>query len=426
MDYPGVTSLILGRNLLPLAKGPKSTSTTPKDRFIPERSIMDRRVGTIARQLNESSIEKPVVDSRAHAHYRAALKATAPFSSKFMLGLTRSPSPLPELPEETTRNWTWKKGVIKSFEIENYPNDFYRNLATVGSENIGFTVARDDEVIATIDGISYKILTAPSVISSIAWNDTVPGELAASFSWNGKFFAGVEDTLAQRSRFSLRLPHPIWAVAAHERNLAIGDEQGVRLVDQREQKPRRLMHEARVIALKFSPKGRYLASGDDEGKLRLWDVRKTSDPLIKNTYAAGFKAIAFRPNNLEDQFMIGTGVADHCLREFSIKLGQETVFDSNAGQVSGLIWTEDDCITATSCMEKTISSYDAKSGKCLERRSIFSSRPLTLVAKQKGKTAFVVSPDQRVQELHLPQLKNKPKMPWEEKKNRNTTYDFQR
>lgn len=426
MDYPGVTNLILGRNLLPLAKGPKSTSTTPKDRFIPERSIMDRRVGTIARQLSESSIEKPAVDSRAHAHYRAALKATAPFSSKSMLGLTSSSSPLPELPKETTRNWTWKKGVIKSFEIENYPNDFYRTLAAVGHENIGFTVARDNAVIAAIDGISYTIFTFPRAISSIAWNDTIPGDFVASFGCSQQFYVDVEDISAQASKFWTTLPHPVWALAAHEHNLAIGDRQGAHLLDLRARSPRHLMHEARVIALKFSPKGQYLASGDDEGKLRLWDVRKTSDPLIKNTYAAGFKAIAFRPNNLEDHFMIGTGVADHCLREFSIKLGQETVFDSNAGQVSGLIWTEDDCITATSCMEKTISSYDAKSGKCLERRSTFSSRPLTLVAKQKGKTAFAVSPDQRVQELHLPQLRNKAKMPWKEKKNRNTTYDFLR
>ncbi len=58
----------------------------------------------------------------------------------------------------------------------------------------------------------------------------------------------------------------------------------------------RLINEGTVIALAFSPDGRFLATGDDDGIVRIWDAgsgRPIAGPL---RHAAGVPALAFSPD----------------------------------------------------------------------------------------------------------------------------------
>ena len=49
-------------------------------------------------------------------------------------------------------------------------------------------------------------------------------------------------------------------------------------------------------ALAFSPASDYLASGDEAGNLRVWDIAK-SESVIWETYPTGIQALAFSPNS---------------------------------------------------------------------------------------------------------------------------------
>ena len=48
-------------------------------------------------------------------------------------------------------------------------------------------------------------------------------------------------------------------------------------------------------ALIFSPTSNYLASGDEAGNLRVWDISE-SELIIWETYLTGIQALAFSPN----------------------------------------------------------------------------------------------------------------------------------
>ena len=71
----------------------------------------------------------------------------------------------------------------------------------------------------------------------------------------------------------------------------------------------RLINEGTVIALAFSPDGRLLATGDDDGIVRIWDAgsgRPIAGPL---RHAAGVPALAFSPDGRRLLTGCGDGTA---------------------------------------------------------------------------------------------------------------------
>src|SRR5262249_31351516 len=74
-----------------------------------------------------------------------------------------------------------------------------------------------------------------------------------------------------------------------------------------------------VTCLHFSPDGRWLVSGDTEGRARLWDWARGGPPIkVFSTHKSSLNAVAFSP----DGKSIATGDEDGIARVWTVSSGK--------------------------------------------------------------------------------------------------------
>ena len=82
-------------------------------------------------------------------------------------------------------------------------------------------------------------------------------------------------------------------------------------------------HRQEVCGLKWSFDDRFLASGGNDNKLKIWSVQNKSAPLFKfSSHKAAVKAIAWSPHQ-SNLVVSGGGTADRCIKFFNTQVGQE-------------------------------------------------------------------------------------------------------
>lgn len=145
-------------------------------------------------------------------------------------------------------------------------------------------------------------------------------------------------------------------------------------------------HSQEVCGLKWSPDGKYLASGGNDNLLNLWssDLGQTSAVHSFNQHQAAVKAVAWCPHQ-SSLLTSGGGTADRCIRFWNVNTGSclKTV-DTNS-QVCALLWSKE--------YKEIISSH----GFALNQLTIWGYPSMTKVAELTGHTNRVLhmamSPD---------------------------------
>lgn len=99
-------------------------------------------------------------------------------------------------------------------------------------------------------------------------------------------------------------------------------------------------HKQQVCGLKWSHDEQQLASGSDDCKVRIWNLRSHSLPVLESEkHNAAVKALAWSPHQA-GMLATGGGVADKCIHMWNT-VNDVTVKSVNTGsQVCNLIWSK--------------------------------------------------------------------------------------
>lgn len=101
-------------------------------------------------------------------------------------------------------------------------------------------------------------------------------------------------------------------------------------------------HKEEVCGIKWSFDDRLLASGGNDNRLKVWDIRsqRTSQPLFKfSSHKAAVKAIAWSPHQA-NVLASGGGTADKQIKFWNTKLGIETQSIYTGSQVCSLMYSK--------------------------------------------------------------------------------------
>jgi cell division cycle 20-like protein 1 (cofactor of APC complex) len=98
-------------------------------------------------------------------------------------------------------------------------------------------------------------------------------------------------------------------------------------------------HRQEVCGLKWSYDEQQLASGGNDNKLYVWNLRSTSPVLRLNEHQAAVKAIAWSPHQ-HGLLASGGGTADRCIRFWNTINNTPLSFVDTGSQVCNLIWSK--------------------------------------------------------------------------------------
>lgn len=241
----------------------------------------------------------------------------------------------------------------KILDAPDIRNDYYLQLLDWSKKNI-LAVALNNEVYLwnAADGSITNLLSLddPDYIASISWNPAGGNHLSVGLSTGETQIWDV--TKIQRLR---TLSNGINRVSCQSWNsylLSNGTKDGIifnhdvrianSLIGQFEG------HSLEICGLKWSPNGRYLASGGNDNMINIWPncymneiQSQTAEPLFKFTqHQAAVKALAWCPWRT-NCLASGGGTIDRMIRIWNIQNGTCLYSVDTRSQVSSILWSEE-------------------------------------------------------------------------------------
>jgi WD40 repeat protein len=126
------------------------------------------------------------------------------------------------------------------------------------------------------------------------------------------------------------------------------------------QELRRFGHEGRVYAVAFSPDGRTLATGSDDGAVQLWEVETGRKIRALRGHSNWVSSVAFSP----DGHTLATGSADRSVRLWEAATGHEiAVLRGHTDRVLSAAFSPDGRTLATGSEDQTARLWEVATGR---------------------------------------------------------------
>lgn len=235
---------------------------------------------------------------------------------------------------------------VRVLDAPGIVDDFYLNVVDWGLANmlaIGL-----DRVLYTWDAKTASIGTFPmdSVVTAVRWCVASPSVVAVASGPGTVRICEVRTMNVLRTFEASADKTRVAALAWHRSVVATGSRAGaiafhdVRL---REHKMAELptAHAGHVCGFAWREDGRFLASGGDDGFVRVWDMRSPRAPTLlfagQHRNKAAVKALAWSPVD-RGLLATGGGAADMCIRLWNPRSGKKAGGVDTGGQVTGLHW----------------------------------------------------------------------------------------
>eukprot|EP00808_Paulinella_micropora_P005686 g5558.t1 len=341
-------SMLLRNELLGLNLSPKHSLTSPQKIQSVSSSASARKPSHLgaadATQLSPRADNGPPLFCERTLRYRSPAKSKPKAADPFSLSPAHFTS--------TTRgllipNPKHRRKISKTpFKILDAPqlrDDFYLNLVDWSSQNI-LAVALGARVYlwSPCTGNVSKLcdLGSEDDVTSVSWS--LRGDILAVGTRTG----GVQlwDTAKMQLIRTLDGHFArVGALSWSSQLLASGSrDRFIFLRDRRSPQSRCAVlarHSQEVCGLKWSPDEANLASGGNDNKLLIWNVR-ASDPVVhfEGEHNAAVKAIAWSPHQ-HGLIASGGGTADRCIRFWNTLSGSPLHSVDTGSQVCNLMWS---------------------------------------------------------------------------------------
>lgn len=119
----------------------------------------------------------------------------------------------------------------------------------------------------------------------------------------------------------------------------------------------------KVRALEVSPQGRWLASGDSEGQLRLFDTTDLNEHHRSHAHEGGCHSVAWHPSKP----VLVSGGKDGYLRLWHKDGHLVLAVPAHSGTIYRIAFSPDGSVCATASRDKTVKLWDAASFDPLQR-----------------------------------------------------------
>jgi len=124
----------------------------------------------------------------------------------------------------------------------------------------------------------------------------------------------------------------------------------------------RMKHEDQVVAVAFSPDGKYVASGSRDGTARVWEAQ-TGREIARMTHEADVTALAFSP----DGKYVASGSRDGTARVWEAQTGREIARMTHEADVTDLAFSPDGKYVASGSRDDTARVWEAQTGREIAR-----------------------------------------------------------
>ena len=118
-----------------------------------------------------------------------------------------------------------------------------------------------------------------------------------------------------------------------------------------------------VLSVAFSPDGKFLASCDTNGEIRLWRVKDSQSILTLQGHDDWVRSVAFSA----DSKIITSGSDDHTVKLWDTETGQcLRTFQGHSNRVKSVAFSADSKIIASGGDDHTVKLWDTETGQCLQ------------------------------------------------------------
>ncbi|XP_021752411.1 cell division cycle 20.1, cofactor of APC complex-like [Chenopodium quinoa] len=333
------------------------------DRFIPSRSAMDFHYAHY--MLTEGWKEKKKEEdqspfSPSKEAYRQRLKEVFGMNRSRILAFSnKPPAPLPlatpnleavSLPKRIRRVPQTAERIL---DCPGLINDYYLNLLDWGKGNV-LAIALENTVYLW-DASTHTTLELVTVsddegpVTSVSWAPDCR-HIAIGLD-NSKI--QVWDSTASRKVRTLREGHQARIGSlAWNRNILTTGSADSRIINNDLRVRSHIVetyrgHRHEVCGLKWSPSGRYLASGGNDNLVHIWDRSMASFNSATQwlhriqDHTAAVKALAWCPFQ-SNMLASGGGMNDQCIKFWNINTGACLNSVNTGSQVSALIWSNNE------------------------------------------------------------------------------------
>jgi WD40 repeat protein len=117
-----------------------------------------------------------------------------------------------------------------------------------------------------------------------------------------------------------------------------------------------------VFIAKFSPNGKYLATGDDTGVMRIWCVADGKKLLTYTAHAAWIWSIAYSP----DGSTLASGSSDNTVKLWSANTGESLkILKGHKGWIYAVVFNPDGKTLVSGSIDHTVRVWNLHTGQCL-------------------------------------------------------------
>ncbi|KAI8901526.1 WD40-repeat-containing domain protein [Globomyces pollinis-pini] len=154
-------------------------------------------------------------------------------------------------------------------------------------------------------------------------------------------------------------------------------------------------HRQEVCGLKWNPEGNQLASGGNDNKLLIWDIRQTSPITQFSDHIAAVKAISWSPHT-HGILASGGGTADKCIRIWNTSTSSLLNHIDTGSQVCNLAWSKNssEIVSTHGYSQNQINIWKYPSMQCSATLTGHSFRVLYLAMSPDGQNIVTGAGDE--------------------------------